>query len=138
MTHFRITKDAIYPQDVIHLVENRNAGAINLFIGTVRELTNGRRTISLEYEAYEGMAEKKLRDIGDEILSEYPDSTVAIVHRIGRLGISDIAVIVAVSSPHRVQSFDACRFAIERVKQIVPIWKKEILEDGEYWVGDTQ
>ncbi|WP_096189420.1 molybdenum cofactor biosynthesis protein MoaE [Evansella halocellulosilytica] len=133
---FNITNDDIVIQDVLNKVVDRNAGAINTFIGTVREMTKGKRTLYLKYDAYVPMAEKKLSQIGDEIKDQYPDAKVAITHRIGELNISDIAVVIAVSTPHRNDAFAASRYAIERIKEIVPIWKKEHWEDGEKWIGD--
>lgn len=106
------------------------------FIGTVREWTKGKRTLYLEYQAYIPMAEKMLKTIGDEIQRKWPDTKIAITHRIGRLDISDIAVCIAVSSPHRKAAYEANEYAIERIKQIVPIWKKEHWENGETWIGD--
>lgn len=138
MRNFAITHDKIDISKLIEEVTDARAGAIATFIGTVREITNGRKTLYLEYEAYTVMAEKKLRQIGKEIQTEHPEANVAIVHRIGRLEISDIAVAIAVSTPHRPAAFKACRYAIERIKQIVPIWKKEYWEDGSYWVGDQR
>ncbi|WP_088103691.1 molybdenum cofactor biosynthesis protein MoaE [Halalkalibacter urbisdiaboli] len=133
---FEITKEELSVQQVVDKVLHPHAGAINTFIGTVRELTKGKRTLYLAYEAYESMAEKKLKQIGDEINERWSDTRVAISHRIGRLDISDIAVIIAVSTPHRNDSYEASRYAIERIKEIVPIWKKEHWEDGEKWIGD--
>ncbi len=133
---FLITNEEISIQDVVNKVVHPNAGAINTFIGTVRELTKGKKTIYLKYDAYESMAEKKLAQIGSEIQQRWPEALVAITHRIGRLDITDIAVVIAVSTPHRADSYDASRYAIERIKEIVPIWKKEHWEDGEKWIGD--
>ncbi len=133
---FLITDEVISIQEVVDKVVHPNAGAINTFIGTVRELTKGKKTIYLKYDAYVSMAEKKLAQIGDEIQKRWPDAKVAISHRIGRLDITDIAVVIAVSTPHRADSYDASRYAIERIKEIVPIWKKEHWEDGEEWIGD--
>lgn len=133
---FLLTHDPISIEQVINKVVRREAGAINTFIGTVRELTRGKKTLYLEYDAYQSMAEKKLAQIGSEIKEKWPDALVAITHRIGRLEISDIAVVIAVSTPHRAHSFEASRYAIERIKEIVPIWKKEHWEDGEKWIGD--
>lgn len=95
-----------------------------MFAGTVREWTNGKRTLFLQYEAYVSMAEKMLAQIGAEIAEKWPGAKTAITHRIGRLEIGDIAVVIAVSSPHRAEAYEANRYAIERIKQIVPIWKK--------------
>ncbi len=136
MSEFNITKDEIEVNEVVKTVVHPNAGAINTFIGTVRELTNKKRTLYLEYDAYIPMAEKKLKQIGEEITSKWKEARVSIVHRIGRLDISDIAVVIAVSTPHRADSYEASRYAIERIKEIVPIWKKEHWEDGEAWIGD--
>ncbi|TLS37840.1 molybdenum cofactor biosynthesis protein MoaE [Pseudalkalibacillus caeni] len=133
---FLITRDPISIEKTVKQVVNRNAGAINTFIGTVREFTKGKQTLYLEYDAYIPMAEKKLEQIGEEIKGKWPGTEVAIIHRIGRLAISDIAVVIAVATPHRAASYEASRYAIERIKEIVPIWKKEHWEDGEEWIGD--
>jgi molybdopterin synthase catalytic subunit len=135
---FKITNETIDMQKVIDNVIHPHAGAVNTFIGTVRELTKGKRTLFLEYDAYVPMAEKKLAQIGDEIIGKWTEARVAITHRIGRLEISDIAVVIAVSTPHRAYSYEASRYAIERIKEIVPIWKKEHWENGESWIGDQK
>jgi molybdopterin synthase catalytic subunit len=134
--NYYITEKPLDPAPLIKQVIRPEAGAVNTFIGTVRELTEGKRTLSLTYEAYKPMAEKKLAQIGREIEAENKDSRVVIAHRIGKLDISDIAVVIAVSSPHRDASYRGSRYAIERIKEIVPIWKKEHWEDGSEWVGD--
>ena len=133
---FLITSDVINIEEVTNKVVRREAGAITTFTGTVREFTKGKRTLHLEYDAYVPMAEKKLAQIGTEIVERWPDAKVAITHRIGRLEISDIAVVIAVSTPHRKDAYTANEYAIERIKEIVPIWKKENWEDGEMWIGD--
>ncbi|MGM7720153.1 molybdenum cofactor biosynthesis protein MoaE [uncultured Metabacillus sp.] len=133
---FEIVKDPISIEEITDKVIRREAGAVTTFIGTVREFTHGKRTLSLEYQAYEQMAVKKLEQIGDEIKERWSDAKVAITHRIGKLTISEIAVVIAVSTPHRKDAYEANEYAIERIKQIVPIWKKEIWEDGESWIGD--
>lgn len=138
MKNFAITRKKIEIQPLIDYVSDRNAGAICTFIGTVREMTKGKKTLYLEYQAYEEMAEKKLKQIGDEIVARYPEAKVAIVHRIGHLEITDVAVAIAVSTPHRSESFEAARYAIERIKEIVPIWKQENWEDGKCWIGDQK
>ena len=138
MKRFAITRDKIEIQPLIDLVTHPHAGAIATFIGTVRELTKGKKTLYLEYQAYEEMAEKKLQEIGDEILKNHPEARVAIHHRLGHLDITDVAVAIAVSTPHRAASFEASRYAIERIKEIVPIWKKENWEDGQSWIGDQK
>ncbi|RFU67963.1 molybdenum cofactor biosynthesis protein MoaE [Bacillus sp. V59.32b] len=134
--NFQISKDPIQVQDVIDKVVAREAGAVTTFIGTVRELTKGKKTLFLIYEAYESMAVKKLEQIGKEINERWPDAHVAITHRVGKLDITDVAVVIAVSTPHRNDAYEANRYAIERIKEIVPIWKKEHWEDGEKWIGD--
>ncbi|MED3624993.1 molybdenum cofactor biosynthesis protein MoaE [Neobacillus thermocopriae] len=136
MKFFEITKEPINIQEVIDKVVQREAGAITTFIGTVRELTHGKRTLFLIYEAYESMAVKKLEQIGREIEERWQGSKVAITHRVGRLDITDVAVVIAVSTPHRADAYEANRYAIERIKEIVPIWKKEHWEDGEEWIGN--
>jgi molybdopterin synthase catalytic subunit len=136
MILFEIAKDPIDIQSVIDKVVQREAGAITTFIGTVRELTHGKKTLYLVYEAYESMAVKKLAQIGSEIKERWPGAMVAITHRVGKLDITDIAVVIAVSTPHRADSYEANRYAIERIKEIVPIWKKEHWEDGQEWIGN--
>jgi molybdopterin synthase catalytic subunit len=133
---YEIAKDPIDIQSVIDKVVQREAGAINTFIGTVRELTKGKKTLYLIYEAYEPMAVKKLEQIGNEIKERWEGAEVAITHRVGKLDITDVAVVIAVSTPHRADSYEANRYAIERIKEIVPIWKKEHWEDGQEWIGN--
>ena len=133
---FQIVEEPIIADDVIQKVASKNAGATVVFLGTVRELTQGKRTLSLEYQAYAPMAERKLFEIGEEIQAKWPQLKVAITHRIGRLDISEIAVVIAVSSPHRKAAYEANEYAIERIKEIVPIWKKEFWEDGSKWIGN--
>lgn len=108
-------------------------GAVVTFDGFVRNESHGRRTLYLEYEAYESMALAKMREIGAEMHQKFPIHRVAIVHRLGRLEIGETSVFIAVSAPHRAAAFDACRFAIDTLKRTVPIWKKEYFEDGAVW-----
>lgn len=133
---FEITETPIQPENLVRKVERREAGAITTFVGVVREWTKGKRTIYLAYEAYVPMAVKMLKRIGEEVQAKWPDTKIAITHRIGSLEISDIAVAIVVSAPHRKDAYSANEYAIERIKQIVPIWKKEHWEDGEAWIGD--
>jgi molybdopterin synthase catalytic subunit len=133
---FEIVREPIEPNKVMEKVMRREAGAVTTFIGTVREFTKGKRTLKLEYDAYDKMAVKMLEKIGKEIEEKWGDVQVAITHRIGMLDILDIAVVIAVSTPHRRDAYEANEYAIERIKQIVPIWKKEFWEDGEQWIGD--
>ncbi|MEH7548085.1 molybdenum cofactor biosynthesis protein MoaE [Neobacillus vireti] len=136
MKLYEISKEPIDIQAVIDKVIQREAGAITTFIGTVREFTKGKKTLFLIYEAYEAMAVKKLWQIGREIEERWEGCKVAITHRVGRLDITDVAVVIAVSTPHRADAYEANRYAIERIKEIVPIWKKEHWEDGEAWMGN--
>lgn len=136
--NYEISKEPIDIQAVIDKVVQREAGAITTFIGTVRELTHGKKTLFLVYEAYEAMAVKKLEQIGKEIEERWTGAQTAITHRVGRLDITDVAVVIAVSTPHRADAYEANRYAIERIKEIVPIWKKEHWEDGEEWIGNQK
>ncbi len=138
MELFEVKSEPLSIVEVTKKVERREAGAITTFIGTVRELTNGKRTLYLEYQAYETMAVKMLAQIGKESEEKWPEIKMAISHRIGRLEISEIAVIIAVSSPHRKVAYEANEYAIERIKDIVPIWKKEHWESGEEWIGNQK
>ncbi|WP_313996317.1 molybdenum cofactor biosynthesis protein MoaE [uncultured Paenibacillus sp.] len=110
-------------------------GASLVFVGTTREWTHGKRTVKLEYEAYAPMALSMMRQIGDEIGERWPGALCAIAHRTGTVGLAEASVVIAVSAPHRGVCYEASRYAIERLKQIVPIWKKEIWEDGSEWKG---
>ena len=131
-----VTLDPLSERAVARAVEHPGAGALALFSGVVRDQTGGRRVKFLEYEAHGAMALAKMREIGAVIRSRWPAITrIALVHRIGRLEIGESSVMIAVSSPHRAQAFEACRFAIDTLKETVPIWKKEHFEDGEVWVG---
>jgi len=132
---FRIVSHPIDPRAVEAAVAYPGAGALCVFHGVVRDHSRGRRVTHLEYEAYPPMAEKVLTQIGEEIAGRWPGARVAIVHRTGRLEVGETSVVIAVSSPHRAEAFEACRYAIEALKTRVPIWKKEFAEDGEYWVG---
>lgn len=136
--HFWITADPIDVQEVMEKVVRPEAGAISVFTGIAREFTDGKRTLFLEYQAYPSMAEKKLAQIGKEIEEKWGNTKTAIAHRTGRLHISEVAVAIAVSTPHREEAFAACRYAIDRIKEIVPIWKKEHWEDGTEWIGNQQ
>lgn len=132
---FKITPEVITEVDVREVVESPESGAVVLFLGTVRNNTNGRKVKHLEYEAYAPMAEKKMEEIGEEINEKWGIQSVAIVHRVGKLEIGEVSVAVGVASPHRRDGFEACQYAMDRLKQIVPIWKREVWEDGEAeWV----
>ncbi len=111
------------------------SGGIDVFMGTVRDVTKGKKVVRLEFEAYEQMALSEMRKIAEDIIAQWPVHKIVIHHRTGVLQIGDIAVIIAVSAAHRAAAFEACRFAIDTLKQTVPIWKKEVFEDGEVWVA---
>jgi MoaE-MoaD fusion protein len=132
---FLITEDPISEADAAELVASHAAGAVVTFAGTVRNNARGRSVVSLDYEAYPPAAERMLQKIGEEIASRWGIESCAIIHRVGHLAIGDVSVAIAVSSAHRGDAFDACRYAIDRIKEIVPIWKKEFYEDGETWIG---
>ena len=132
---FKITSEEIELGDVIRAVEAGDAGAIVHFLGVVRNNTEGREVSYLEYEAYPPMAEKKMAEIAQEIQEKWGLDRVAMIHRVGRLEIGEVSVAVAVASPHRKEAFEACHYAMNRLKQIVPIWKREVWVDGEEeWV----
>ncbi len=130
-----LTRGAIDTAALIRRVRAAEDGAVVTFDGCVRNHSHGRRTLYLDYEAYESMALAKMRDIAAEMHAKFPIHCVAIAHRLGRLQIGETSVFIAVSSPHRPAAFDACRFAIDTLKRTVPIWKKEYFEDGAVWAG---
>lgn len=130
-----IVKQRIDIERVLQSVRNPAAGAIATFTGTTRNRSNGKPVLSLEYEAYVPMALKMMNRIASEVRSKWKVFGVSIVHRVGRLEIGDASVIIAVSSEHRTEAFEACRYAIDTLKREVPIWKKEFFGDGEVWVG---
>lgn len=138
MKAFEIVEEPINPQKYADYVLHPSAGAVTLFTGHVREWTHGIKTLYLAYEAYIPMAERKMAEIGKEIEEKWPNTKIAIAHRIGELHISDIAVVIAVSAPHRKAAYEANEYAIDRIKEMVPIWKKEIWEDGSEWIGDQR
>ena len=117
------------------LVANERAGGINLFVGTVRNQTKGKKVVCLDFEAYAPMAISEMRKIAEKAQDRWPIERMAIHHRVGSLQLGEIAVIIAAATPHRKAAFEACQFAIDTLKQTVPIWKKEIFEDGEVWVA---
>jgi molybdopterin synthase catalytic subunit len=130
-----ISDRALNPQTVIDMVSSDSCGAIDVFIGTVRNQTRNKPVLRLDFESYDSMALKEMEKIAQRARSTWPIDKMAIHHRKGVLEIGEIAVIIAVSTPHRVASFEACQFAIDTLKETVPIWKKEIFEDGEVWVA---
>lgn len=139
MELFRITSEPLSIDEVVARLEDPANGAIGTFVGVVRGETEGRKTQYLEYEAYPDMAQRQLRQIGDEIRERWPTvRQVAIAHRVGRLEVGETIVVIAVSSAHRQEVFAATHYAIDRLKQIVPVWKKEVWTDGEEWKSEQR
>jgi molybdopterin synthase catalytic subunit len=135
---YHITDDPISIEEVTNKVIHPLNGAAISFVGTTREYTLGKKTTLLEYTAYVPMAHTTLKQIGGEIQARWTGALCAITHRLGKVGIGEISVVIAVSAPHRDDCYAASRYAIERLKQIVPIWKKEIWENGSVWKGHQQ
>jgi molybdopterin synthase catalytic subunit len=133
---YAVVEHPLSPDDIATRVDEPGAGGIVIFSGVVRNETGGRPVKFLEYEAHAAMAEAKLREIGAALRGRWPGvKRVAMLHRIGRLEIGESSVLIAVSAAHRGDAFEACRYAIDTLKRIVPVWKKEHFEDGEVWVG---
>ena len=132
---YRLTEKPIELNELLSHVGDPAAGALATFIGTTRDNNEGRSIISLDYEAYPGMAEQEMAKLGDEAAEKWEITRTAIVHRIGNVPIGEASVVIAVSAPHRDDAFKACRYAIDELKKRVPIWKKEIYQGGEIWIG---
>lgn len=132
---FRISDQRLDPAAVIAEVNVPEAGGIATFIGTTRSRSRGRAVHYLDYEAYGGMAEKVMAQIAGELKERYGLCEVAIAHRIGRVDIGELSVVIAVSAPHRADALAACKDAIDTLKETVPLWKKEVYEGGEEWIG---
>ena len=130
---FQLIREPIDHATLVAHVREASDGAVVTFDGCVRNQSHGRRTLYLEYEAYESMALTKIREIATAIHEKFQTDRVAIAHRLGRLEIGETSVFIAVSAPHRPAAFDACRYAIDTLKRTVPIWKKEYFEDGAVW-----
>jgi len=134
-----LTHDPIDYHALTESVRRPHCGGVVLFLGTVRDVTGNQHTVALDYEAYPEMASKKLALIEEETRAQWPVGDMVLVHRLGRLEVSDVSVAVAISCPHRAEAFNACRYAIDRLKQIVPIWKKENWVDGRTeWVHPSE
>ena len=133
---YRVVTEPLSPDAIADEVDDPGAGGIVIFSGVVRNETGGRPVKFLEYEAHAPMAEVKMREIGETVRGRWPGvKRVAMLHRIGRLEIGEASVLIAVAAAHRGDAFEACRYAIDTLKQTVPVWKKEHFEDGEVWVG---
>ena len=131
---FRVTSQPLDAAAISASVSAPDCGALATFVGLVRDHNAGRRVLWLDYEAYGALAEKIFERIANEALERWASARIAIHHRAGRLGVGEASVMIAAASPHRAEAFAACRYAIERVKQIAPIWKHEHFEGGEVWI----
>ena len=132
---FLLTGDPIDVDAVIAAASDDEAGAVAVFLGTVRRHSRGRTVLHLEYEGYDGMAEQVMARIAAELAARHDLTRIAITHRLGRVEIGDPSVVIAVSSPHRADALTACQEAIDALKKTVPLWKKELYEGGEQWIG---
>lgn len=130
-----ITDARLDPDQVTASVRRDANGAVVTFLGTTRDASDGRRVLYLEYEAYQPMAQKTLEQIAQEVRERWDIQDMAIAHRVGKLETGEISLVVALASPHRKQAFEAAAYALDRIKEIVPIWKKEVFEGGEEWIG---
>jgi molybdopterin synthase catalytic subunit/molybdopterin converting factor small subunit len=132
---FLLSEEPLSLDRVVDEVRDQEAGAIATFTGTTRIQSRGRTVTHLDYEAYEGMAERVMAEIAEGLQARYELSAVAIHHRVGRVGIGETSVVIAVSAPHRQDALAACKDAIDELKERVPLWKKEVYSDGEEWIG---
>ena len=131
----KITNDIINEEETTASVKNNESGAVITFLGTARRSSRGREVTFLEYDAYPEMAEKKMNEIIGELIDKYEVKDAAFIHRIGKVELGETIVVIAVSAPHSKEAFEASRYAVKRLKSIVPIWKKEVWADGEEWIG---
>eukprot|EP00756_Hemistasia_phaeocysticola_P044385 Hpha_TRINITY_DN18044_c0_g1::TRINITY_DN18044_c0_g1_i1::g.1226::m.1226/K03635/MOCS2B, moaE; molybdopterin synthase catalytic subunit len=136
---YELTDQVIDAQRLVQAVSNPSCGAVATFHGITRNHFDGREVVRLEYEAYSGMAEKKMKQIGDEVRKRFPSVVgVAIVHRTGVVPPTEASIVICCSSPHRVQSLEACHFAIDEAKRVVPVWKREVYGDGSAWKQNSE
>ncbi len=133
---YRVSEEPLSLDELLREVSHQGAGAVVLFLGVVRDNNEGRDVNYLEYEAHEAAAEASMRRIGEEAESRWPGARIAASHRTGRLEIGEPSVIVAASAPHRAEAFEAARYVIDTLKAETPIWKKEVFEGGEVWIGE--
>ena len=131
---FEITDRTLDPAKLVEAVRKDESGAVALFYGVVRNENLGRAVLWLEYDAYPEMAIKKMKEVADEVREKFAVLDVGVMHRTGRLEIGETSLLVAVSSGHRKEAFEACHYAVDRIKQVVPVWKKEVFEGGEEWI----
>ena len=135
MIEIKILAEPLNIQSCVNWVMSPDSGGIDVFIGTVRNATKGKTVVHLEFEAYEKMAMSEMTKIAEAAINIWPIHKILIHHRTGLLQVGEVPVVIAVSAAHRNAAFDACRYAIDTLKQTVPIWKKEVFEDGEVWVA---
>lgn len=133
--HLHLSDEPLDIMACIGQVMGPGCGGVDVFIGTVRDATKGKAVLRLEFEAYEKMALREMRKIAEQTFERWPVQAISIQHRTGILQIGEVAVVIAVGAAHRDAAFEACRFAIDTLKQTVPIWKKEVFADGEVWVA---
>ena len=131
----QIKESSLVEKECHDFVADPGAGGTVVFVGTVRDQTKGKNVVRLEFESYKPMAIKEMQKIAETVVDQWQAFKVSIHHRVGVLEIGEIAVIIAISTPHRRAAFEACQFAIDTLKETVPIWKKEVFEDGEVWVA---
>ncbi len=135
MLMIELTESPLNPEAISSKVRNDTNGAVVTFLGTTRNNFQGKRVLTLEYEAFDEMALKKMEEIRVELQAQFAVEDIAISHRVGTVPIGEISLVIAIASPHRKEAFQACQQAVDRVKEIVPIWKKEVFEDGARWVA---
>lgn len=134
-SRFRLSEEPLSVEAAVEQVRSAEAGAVATFVGTTRARSRGREVLYLDYEAYEGMAERVMADLAAELQRRHELCAIAIHHRVGRVEIGETSVVIAVSAAHRAPALEACREAIDTLKQTVPLWKKELYVGGEEWVG---
>ena len=135
MIEIVVTTEKLIPQSSLDAVADPSAGGTTQFVGTVRNQTKGKKVLKLEFEAYVPMAEKEMRKIAEEVEKRWDALHVSMHHHVGTLEVGEIPVVISVATPHRKAAFEACQYAIDTLKETVPIWKKEYFEDGEVWVA---
>lgn len=135
MIEIAIAAEPLQLQHCIDKVMSPQSGGIDVFVGTVRDETKGKKVLRLEFEAYEKMAMSEMQKIAEAAFKKWPLHKMVVHHRTGVLAVGEVAVVIAVSAAHRDAAFEACRYVIDTLKQTVPIWKKEVFEDGEVWVA---
>lgn len=135
MIDIQISEEALDISACINWVMSPECGGIDVFIGTVRNATKGKEVIRLEFEAYKQMALNEMQKIAEQALEKWPVQKILIHHRTGVLQVGEVPVVIAVAAAHRAAAFDACRYTIDTLKETVPIWKREVFEDGDVWVA---